>query len=731
MGGLTLAMLGLLDSLTGALPVYEIPDDDLVGEVLIPAMGAAEEVRIGAGFFSSHCLAQIAPGLAPFIDDNHGVLRVLLSPDISEDDRDAIDRGVRSPQQVMEETVARLFEDARLSPSAVVRHTIDCLAYLVASKRLDLRFVLMRQGMYHKKQWLFREGRTWLAVHGSGNATTRGLLVNGEQMTIDRPWMDGPSSTARVARLVAQWERQWRDKHPHSITLRAEQGLRFAGRYGSSERVPTLLDFWASWRADHAAGLEPALPQSASRTPHILATPPGLEWQTGTFRHQAEAVDSYLRANGRGVVAIATGGGKTCAALIAATELQGRHAGPMLIVVLVPTRPLMLQWAEEVAAFGVHPFLPSQCEPTERRAHIEEIRAALSTGGPRTELVIVTNSLFGQDRSIRDLVDGMGAEVETMIIGDEMHNLGVPTFLHDLPQRFDRRLGLSATPIRQYDPDGTDRLFDFFGPQVFEFSLGDAIRAGCLTPYLYFLHEVQLTVQEMDKYSELTEELYAAGFHVDDEGQTIIPNDKVARLLRDRRAILEQAEGKMAVLRSLLEGQGPAGIRRTLIYTSAKRPVVATRRQIEHVNELFSDLGVISHQFTNAETSRADADRMLEQFGYGDYQVLTAMKVLDEGIDIPQTDTAYLLASSTVRREWVQRRGRILRRAEGKQCATIHDFLVVPPDPRSPEGRSVLRGELRRAEEFAGLAENEWSNDGPRVILSRYETEVWSGGDGA
>ena len=90
------------------------------------------------------------------------------------------------------------------------------------------------------------------------------------------------------------------------------------------------------------------------------------------------------------------------------------------------------------------------------------------------------------------------------------------------------------------------------------------------------------------------------------------------------------------------------------------------------------------------------------------------MKVLDQGVDIPQTDTAFLLASSTVKREWVQRRGRILRSAPGKCRATLHDFLVVPPEGGGGVREQIIRAELSRAEEFASLAENEWAPGGPR-----------------
>jgi superfamily II DNA or RNA helicase len=349
-----------------------------------------------------------------------------------------------------------------------------------------------------------------------------------------------------------------------------------------------------------------------------------------------------------------------------------------------------------------------------------EIRAALRSNDRRTEVIVMTNSLFSSDPGARQLAATLPGDTLTVLIGDEMHNLGVPTFLEDPPEQFQKRIGLSATPIRQYDPDGSDRLFDYFGKPVFEFSLADAIEAGCLTPYRYQLHEVHLTEDEMDKYADLTDELRASGFRVDDKGQTVIDNSKVERLLRERRSVLENASGKIEVLRELLS-KDPRAVRRTLIYASAKPKVVGTGRQLEEVNALLTELGIISHQFTNAETSRSDARRILDLFAAGDYQVLSAMKVLDEGVDIPQTDTAYVLASSTVTREWVQRRGRILRRAQGKTEATLHDFLVIPPDSSTSYGKSVLRGELKRAEEFVGLSSNEWETGGPRSVISRYE----------
>lgn len=721
-------MANLADALGQARPIYEVPEDDLVGEVLIPAMSAAKDVRVGAGYFSSRCLAQIAPGLSSFIEASHSPLQLLISPEIDQQDHDAIERGATDPQRVLRELATTLFGEAHEIHSALVDHTLDCLAYLVAAGRLEFRFVLMTRGVYHKKIWLFRDAERFAAVHGSGNATARGLLVNGEQMTVDRPWLDGRTAERRVAALNASWERQWTNKHAYSITLSVLQGLPFASRATNKQRPPTAGDFWEAWRRDYDAGLEPALPPAVICEPsHLLTIPPSLEWREGRYRHQAVAVERFLAAGARGILQIATGGGKTKTALLAATELQNSKRAPLAILVLVPSTPLADQWMAEVASFGIHACRPSDHHGAERASLLDIIAAGLKVSDHRTEVIVATNSLFSQDTGLRAFFRDLPPTVRRMLIADEMHHLGTPGFVSDPPNEFAIRLGLSATPILQYDPDGTDRLFGFFGPPVFEFGLREAIAAHCLTPYRYHIHEVTLTPLEYDRYAELSERLMKARFLCDNQGQTVNVSSLVERLLRDRRAVLEYAEAKLGVLKNLLVSRGPRSISRTLVYASAKQPMPWGRRQIDDVNHLLQQMGIIAHQFTHEETSQAGAAALLRRFEAGDYQVLTAMRVLDEGIDLPQVDTAYILASTTVRREWIQRRGRLLRRAVGKSSASIHDFLVVPPDIASADGQAILRGELARLEEFTGDAENEWMDDGPRTVIGRYERATVQG----
>jgi len=701
--------------------LYEIPDDNIVGEVFVPAMSVAEGVDAGAGFFSSKCLAQLAPGLAAFVNHSDSVIRLLISPALSVEDQEAIARAVSTPQEVLEKSVQILFEDAVISPERMVRHAVDCLAYLLAANRLQLRVVLMPTGQYHKKFWIFRTGDETMAVHGSGNATERGMLVNGEQMSIDVSWSGEASSIRRIKKLADGWNLQWSDNGAHSKTFEISKALAVLKTLEIGPK-PTLEQFWEAWQQDSADGAEPPPPpRSTSKQLRRLEIPKWLNWQHGTYAHQAEAITAFESNDRQGLLAIATGGGKTKTALIAATRLQDSSEDPFVLVILVPSSPLEAQWTTEVESFGVTPIIPSSLEPSDRRVRLSELAASISHGVPKTTVIVVTNQLFSSDRSIRDFIDRVAGSATTMLVADEVHNLGAKRFISDPPESFSARLGLSATPIRQYDPDGTDQLLNFFGGLIYEFSIKQAIDSGCLVPYDYHLIEVFLEDDELEEYGKLTKQILQAGFGANDDGRGGYDDSNVTRLLMKRRSILEHARDKISKLRELVEEIGPRSVSRTLIYASAKARPKDAPKQILSVNELLNELNISFHQVTSKETASGQASVYLDRFANGELQVLTAMKVLDEGVDLPQTDTAILLASSSVEREWVQRRGRVLRTAPNKSKAAIYDFLVVPRDLGSNYAGSVLKSELARALAFSDDASNEWLPYGPRTLISKYE----------
>ena len=256
-----------------------------------------------------------------------------------------------------------------------------------------------------------------------------------------------------------------RNRHSSSLTVEVSQALDTL-RGHASVTPPTASDFWEAWRQDHAAGLEPDLPPAMRHAPvdHRLHVPSRLTWREGRYAHQGRAVDALLR-HGGGILAIATGGGKTITALIAAAAIQEVTQRHLCVVVVVPSRPLVRQWTEAINAFGIAPVVLSGGKSIQKRTmERERVGLAFATDQPRTEVIVMTNALFARTDSRERLwLTKLAETVEVVLVADEVHNLGTPSFIANPPEFFTRRIGLSATPIRQYDPDGTDQLFDYFG----------------------------------------------------------------------------------------------------------------------------------------------------------------------------------------------------------------------------------------------------------------------------
>ena len=307
-----------------------------------------------------------------------------------------------------------------------------------------------------------------------------------------------------------------------------------------------------------------------------------------------------------------------------------------------------------------------------------------------------------------------------LLIADEAHNLGSEGFISDPPTYFEYRLGLSATPVRQYDEEGTEALLEFFGSVVFRFTLKEAI-GRCLVEYDYYLHPVNLTDDEMDDWYELTAKIKANAWRQENDK----PDEYLAKLLRDRRALLETARNKVAALKDALNSEKISKLQHTLIYASDKDP-----EQLKEVNALLKAQGVLFHQLTYEETAnQEETRRIIRSFREGTLRILTAKRVLDEGVNIPEIQKAFILASTTVERQWVQRRGRLLRtcREIGKTHSEIHDFIALPPDIDNvdEEARAMIRSELLRVQEFASLARNAGREDGPLEVIHKLVNAVY------
>lgn len=685
---------------------YRSSEDNLLADFFLPCLRECVTYDRAVGYFSSHALASAADGLPAFIENN-GRMRLVASPDLSDDDVDAIERGYRARDEVIEDALLRVLVGDYPDP---VKERLGFLAWLVEHGRLEIQIAVVDppgRGIYHEKIGIFTDAvDNVVAFQGSSNESHGGLVANFESLLVFRSNVRGQTEIARG--IQSDFENLWTDKTPRLAVVAfpkaAEQEL--LTRYTPS-RLP-IADAEARPQAPIAIGQrslgEPRLPAEKSLR-----------------EYQRDAMAAWFRNEGRGLLQMATGTGKTVTALSLVTKLYEaarKSDRSLAVVVLCPYQHLVTQWAEEAARFGLDPVL---CFRT-RGAWFDTFAGRLDEcrhGARSIVMAIATNATFQTDsfqRLARELPE------DALLIADEVHNVGAPRLRQMLPLQVRFRLGLSATPERWYDDEGTDALKDYFGDVVYELGLGRAIELGALTPYEYYPIPVELGGTELEEYLDLSSKItmrFSRG-----EGDLERVDDPVLETLLIKRArLLSVAEGKLERLREAVLPL--VGTSHNLFYCGDGRveyePTGTTMRQLDAVvHVLGRELGMSVNSYT-AETYLDERAELRRRFASGQLQGLVAIRCLDEGVDIPETQRAFILASSTNPKQFIQRRGRILRLHPGKEKAAIYDFLVVPPSHAIESEtfraeRNLVRRELERVALFARLALN-----GPRA-LARLES---------
>jgi len=710
-------MSELSNQLDSAKSIFILPKDDVAGKVISPAFAASKSVSIMMGFFSSGSLSEIAPGLARYLRRSEEALRLIVSPFISERDQEALRNGTENIDSLSE----NLFADLLPSADELASHTLSCLAWLITKGRLELKIAVMRDALFHPKVWLFECGSDCAVLHGSANMTGHGLGKDREQLSLAKNWKSDEGAETYMA-LASEFDTLWSGGDGDCITVPISDALRekivkdFKG-----EREPDEKEFLRLWRKAHSLDEEQidVAGMLKAQEGRSFAIPNWLEYRSGDYAHQGEAVDKWLKGNCRGVLEMCTGSGKTLTAMIGAHHLYEREKS-LLIVVSAPYNVLISQWCDEIAQFGIKPVNMSRCSgPGQRASEIANARRRFRLGVSDAEALVVSNDTLCTTEFIDQIAKHDGPK---LLIADECHNLGAATFINNPPECFEFRLGLSATPIRQYDDEGTDALFGFFGESCFSYTLEQAI-GHCLTPYDYYVEFVELQNDEMDDWREISEKIARLSWKI----SAGIKDEHLENLFLQRRRILETAASKISVLDRLLGSEDRKNLRYTLIYATDKDPT-----QLESVNSLLRNKGIRYHQLTAEETAKSQkASQILNQFQSGSLQVLTAKRVLDEGVNVPQIMKAYILASTTVKRQWVQRRGRLLRtcKAIGKKDAIIYDLVALPPGATTGEtldkdAKKIVNSELDRVWEFARLSQNAASKGGPFDAVEKLRTLV-------
>lgn len=545
--------------------------------MLVPGFRSATSVRGAFGWFTAGWIARLAPGLANYLSrPDTTPIDFTVAPTLFAAERAAIEQAYTMSTDEAAQRVTNVFVDGRAQASALGRHALDCLAWMVATGRLRLRIAVPKaESNYHPKIWLFDDGTHQVLARGSGNATGHGVGSGVEHIDVDVTWID--HSRARVVDGIAMLDDWARGRSPGiECVVDLPEALELDIIKTAPDDAPSHDDYTRAaeqdmspaWATDPTATLRERFAPTSTVDRQRLTIPTTLEWQQGPYAHQGDAVAAWESGPDpeHGTISMATGAGKTLTALICATRLQDRLDGqPLLVVVSAPSIPLVIQWRDEIRRFGLTAVAPS----LERDADIAltKLFRGLAAGG--THVVVVTNHLlcspaFQSTVSLKTGHDGN--VIPTLLIADEAHTLGAEGFLSNKPEFFERRLALSATPERQHDPDGTEEIFAFFGPPVYEFGLDRAI-GFCLSPYNYYVHAATLDGDELEEFDVLTGRIGAA------MGQGLDENDEVlTSLIIARRRIIETAHAKLALLRAVLEHRGPRLLQKVLIYASAKNP---------------------------------------------------------------------------------------------------------------------------------------------------------------
>ncbi len=670
---------------------YNTLTDDVVADFYVPCLRRAVKYKRAVGFFSSGILLRISQGLGAFAD-NGGKMQLLVSPRLEPADYDAIERGYGLKlEDYVAEKINKEFDFD--SPFDQKNDRYGMLSYMISSGLLDIKIVALERNndsaMFHRKVGVLEdENGDYIAFSGSGNETPNGYMNNDEDFEVYCSWKSDESE-GRCSKKEMEFNQIWNGHAKGLVTIPFPEAVK-----------NKILSFKSREPGTFAVIDEEALKKRKSEKN------PTIPKQVKFYDYQLKAIDNWVSDGFKGVFDMATGTGKTftgAGAICRLFETKKR----LVVFVCCPFTHLVDQWCDELAKFGIDGVKCYGGTGYEKKLE----RELLKFSNRRTNFVcaVITNASFSRE-AIQKLIP-MNLK-STLLLVDEAHNFGATEISKTMALNYPYRLALSATFERHGDKEGTKKLFDFFGQKCIEYTLDRAICEGKLTPYKYYPVLVPLNDDEYDKYVDLSKKI-ARCVHGGDE-----LSDYAKALLIKRARIVAGTEGKITALEEILKRY--KGDSNMLVYCGAvKYGEIGYEKdeqglkQISRVLSLLNTkLGFYASKFTGEEDAK-ERGNILEAFKRQEIQALVAIKCLDEGLNVPSIKTAFILASSTNPKEYVQRRGRVLRKAPGKEYAEIYDFITLPKlhgdsisNPNLAIDKNLVRKELNRVIDFANMSKN-------------------------
>lgn len=686
------------------------PDDNIVKSFYIPLLQLAQTYDRAVGFFSSTILAEIAIGIQE-IARKDGKIRIIASPHLSEEDITAIKRGYEKRDEIIKRNILKNLQTPK---NEFEKAHLNLLANLIADNILDIKIAFTEKetsfGMYHEKMGIISDDSgNSVAFSGSLNETLNALSFNYETIDVFCSWKT--EDAERVNDKKEAFERIWNDIESNiKIISFPELSSELINKYKVNK-----VDYQKpEAEIINAQKIDENI---FKKSPNHPVVPAGKEPRD----YQQKAINSWKDKNYHGIFDMATGTGKTLTGLSALTTLSEALEHKLSVVIVVPYQHLVEQWVEDIVDFQIKPIIgysDSQQKDWFRRLERAIFNQELNIPGSEFFLFICTNATFATDRVQNALKKIKG---NTLLMVDEAHNAGAARFNACLTDQYKYRLALSATIDRHGDKEGTEKLFQFFGDKCITYTLEEAIETKKLTPYYYHPIITTLDPDELEKYYELTHEMSKCiMFHKDG---TKGLSERGKRIALKRARLIAGGRQKILALEKAI--QPYIHDKHILVYCGATTMLSENAdisdtdsediRQIEAVSSLLGNkLGMKTARFTSDE-GVDERSTLKKEFARGDLQALVAIKCLDEGVNIPAIKTAFILASTTNPKEYIQRRGRVLRKHKDKEFAVIYDFITLPhpiggvhylTEAQRKLELTLVKNELKRAEEFARISRN-------------------------
>jgi superfamily II DNA or RNA helicase len=700
---------------------YKTGSENEPFQFYLDGLANSNEFSLLLGYFSSSAINLLSVGFATFISKG-GKMRMVINHLLSAKDKEAITRVEDNPDEIRVFDLTDIVSLGRVLDEYDT-HFFECLAYLISEKRIEIKVIKPKngKGISHYKSGVFSDGQNAVGYQASCNFTYYGLSENIEQLEAFLSWENGRSNKLikKQLKLIEAYFTE-KDADVEYISV-SEIEVVLKDRFGKKDINELLVQEEQLLNRKQKLNSNPKLKKTITKLFNdieMIRRTPRFPYPEGPREYQIKAYNSWVANNYKAMFAMATGTGKTITSLNCMLN-EYKKSGTYRAIITVPTTALVEQWKKECTKFNFKNIIT-----VSSKDNWDNNLAFFNTASKLIEssyIVIVTYASLPRPKFQSYFTQ---LPKDTILIADEMHNLGSQGLLRLLPNiQLEKRIGLSATPHRKFDGAGNLAIQEFFNdepPYIVSYSMEEALKIGWLCKYTYYPHIIRLTDQEMERYKELSLQLLRMGMFDSSTGEFKITPQIEMKLL-ERKRIIHKAANKLKAFKAILKSEFDKrnSLKYTLIYVP--EGIEANNEEEDFSTETEDEIGLIE-LYTKAVrdtddcimvskfTSKSDnREAILQNFEEGKIHVLTSMKCLDEGVDVPRSELAIFCASTGNPRQFIQRRGRVLRLHKDKIHATIHDLVVVPEiaDESTYEmEKGLVKKELERVVDFANLAMN-------------------------